>query len=210
MNSKNLKNSTNFLNFILYKYQLYLIYMEQKPEKGKILISEPFLNDPNFKRTIILLTEHSEEGSVGFILNKRTDLTFNQALDEFPRFDAPIFFGGPVQLNALQFIHRAGNIVEGTLEIAPGLFWGGNFESLKDLIEAKHVNPRDFKFFIGYSGWDECQLMDEMKIGSWIVADSKLDDIFSDEPDQLWRDVLKNMGKKYAILASFPENPSVN
>ena len=184
--------------------------MSRNPEKGKILISEPFLNDPNFKRTIILLTEHNEEGSVGFIMNKPTELSFNDAIDDFPDFESPIYFGGPVQLNTLQFIHKAGNIIEGSIEIMPGLFWGGNFESLKEQMEIGRLKPEDFRFFIGYSGWDEGQLLEEMKINSWIVADAKIDDIFSDQPDSLWRDILKSMGKKFAILASFPENPSVN
>lgn len=182
----------------------------KKPEKGKILISEPFLNDPNFKRTIILLSEHNEDGSVGFILNKPTDLMLNDTLDDFPEFKAPVYFGGPVQLNTLQFIHKAGDIIEGSVEIMPGLFWGGSFEALRDKIDLGIITPNDFRFFIGYSGWAEEQLKEEMKINSWIVADTKIEDIFSDEPDNLWRDILKGMGKKFAILASFPENPSVN
>lgn len=184
--------------------------MDKQPEKGRLLVSEPFLNDPNFKRTIILLTEHNEEGSVGFILNKPTDLRFNDTIEDFPAFDAPVFFGGPVQLNTMQFIHRAGNILEGSIEIKPGLFWGGNYEMLGDLIEAKMVKPEDFRFFIGYSGWGDCQLKDEVGINSWIVSDARIDDIFCNEPDKLWREILKGMGKKFAILASFPENPSVN
>src|SRR5664279_3457863 len=132
--------------------------MKLNPEKGKLLVSEPFLNDPNFKRTIILLTEHSEEGSVGFILNKPTDLKFNDTVDDFPDFDAPIYFGGPVQLNALQFIHKAGKVIEGSIEISDGLYWGGNFDSLRDLVEAHAVDPDDFRFFIGYSGWEDGQL----------------------------------------------------
>src|SRR4029077_16781585 len=104
--------------------------MEYKPEKGKILISEPFLNDPNFKRTIILLAEHNEEGSIGFILNKPTNLKIKDTIEDFPEFDAIVYYGGPVQLNTLQFIHKAGDIIEGSLEIADGLFWGGSFDIL--------------------------------------------------------------------------------
>jgi putative transcriptional regulator len=182
----------------------------QNPEKGKLLISEPFLLDPNFKRTIILLSEHNEEGSIGFILNKPTDLKINMVLEDFPEFDASVYFGGPVQINTLQFIHRAGDIIEGSVEIQDGLYWGGSFEILKLLIETKQVEPADFRFFIGYSGWGEGQLTCEMKTNSWLVTSATNDNIFSKEPDKLWSDVLKSMGKKFAILASFPENPSVN
>lgn len=184
--------------------------MEQKPEKGKLLISEPFLNDPNFKRTIILLIENNEEGAIGFILNKPTELTLKDAIENYPDFDTTVYYGGPVQLNTLQFIHRAGDIVEDSMDIGNGLYWGGSFEQLRTLIKDKLVKAEDFRFFIGYSGWGEGQLEEEMKINSWIVADSKIENIFCDEPDKLWREILKGMGKKFAILASFPENPSVN
>ncbi len=184
--------------------------MEQKPQKGKLLISEPFLNDPNFKRTIILLIEKNEEGCIGFILNKPTELKLKDAIEDYPDFDSTVYYGGPVQLNTLQFIHKAGDIIEGSMDIGNGLYWGGSFEQLKTLIAEGKVKAEDFRFFIGYSGWGEGQLEDEMKINSWIVADSKIEDIFSEEPDKLWREILKGMGKKFAILASFPENPSVN
>ncbi|HJY62617.1 MAG TPA: YqgE/AlgH family protein [Ignavibacteria bacterium] len=185
--------------------------MAEKPEKGKILISEPFLLDPNFKRTIILLTEHGEEGSLGFVMNKPTDHYIHKLVEDFPEFDSKVFYGGPVQLNMLQFIYRAdAPFVESSIEILPGLYWGGSFDILKDMIEAGTVSPGDFRFFLGYSGWGEEQLNDELCANSWIVANASLDNIFSDEPDKLWREILKGMGKKFAILASFPENPSVN
>jgi putative transcriptional regulator len=184
--------------------------MDTSPEKGRILISEPFLNDPNFKRTIILLSEHTEEGSVGFVLNKPTEYKLNDVVEDFPEFDAAVFYGGPVQLNTLQFLYKGENIIEGSMEILPGLFWGGSFDILKTLIEAKSVKPEDFRFFLGYSGWGEGQIDDELELKSWIVADTDIENIFSDEPDKLWREILKGMGKKFAILASFPDNPSVN
>ena len=122
--------------------------MTEKPATGKILISEPFLNDPNFKRTIILLTEHSEEGSVGFVLNKPTDYRIHEVIEEFPEFDAIVYYGGPVQLNSLQFIYKGEDIIDGSLQIMPGLYWGGSFDILKTLIEAKAVSPADFRFFL--------------------------------------------------------------
>ncbi len=184
--------------------------MSEKPAKGKILISEPFLNDPNFKRTLILLSEHGEEGSVGFVLNKPTEFKIHEVIEEFPEFDAIVYYGGPVQLNTLQFIYKGEEIVDGSIEILPGLFWGGSFDILRTLIEAEAVDPRDFRFFLGYSGWIDGQIDNEIEINSWIVANTSIDNIFSEEPDKLWRETLKGMGKKFALLASFPENPSVN
>ena len=185
--------------------------MAESPEKGKLLISEPFLLDPNFKRTIILLTEHGEEGSLGFVLNKPTDHYIHKLVEDFPEFESKVFYGGPVQLNMLQFIYKSDSpYIENSIEIIPGLYWGGSFDILKSMITSGAVDPADFRFFLGYSGWGEEQLNDELKGNSWIVTDTTIDNIFSEEPDKLWRDILKGMGKKFAILASFPENPSVN
>jgi putative transcriptional regulator len=144
------------------------------------------------------------------VLNRPTEYKLNKVVEDFPAFDSVVYYGGPVQLNTLQFIYRGENVVEGSLEIMPGLYWGGSFDILRTLIEANAVQPEDFRFFIGYSGWDEGQIEDELELKSWIVAGSSIENIFSDEPDKLWRETLKGMGKKFAILASFPDNPSVN
>lgn len=180
------------------------------PAKGKILISEPFLNDTNFKRTIILLTEHSDEGSIGFVLNKPTDYRVHEVIEEFPKFDAKVYYGGPVQLNTLQFIYKGENIIEDSIEISHGIYCGGSFDILKTAIENNTANPENFKFFLGYSGWTEGQIDNELELNSWIVANTTIENIFSNEPEKLWRDILKGMGKKFAILASFPDNPSLN
>mgnify|MGYP001236482380 FL=1 len=184
--------------------------MPLKPATGRILISEPFLNDPNFKRTIILLAEHGEDGSVGFVLNKPTDYRIHEVIEDFPKFDAPVYYGGPVQLDTLQFIYKGAEIIDGSVEIIPGVYWGGSFDLLKAVIGSGSVSPEDFRFFLGYSGWTEGQIDDEISLNSWIVTETAAEDIFSKDPDNLWRDILKSMGKKFAILASFPENPSVN
>lgn len=177
--------------------------------RGKLLISAPFLNDV-FKRSVILLTEYNEEGSVGFILNKLTEYKLNEIIEDFPEFDSPVFLGGPVQTNTLNFIHRAGNILDGSHEIIDGVYWGGNYETLKILIENNSLNPQDFKFLLGYAGWGPGQLNDELKINSWYLKNSQKENIFDNEPGNLWNRVLKTMGKKYSLISTFPSDPSVN
>ena len=177
--------------------------------KGNLLISAPFLGDV-FKRSVILLTEHNEEGSVGFIINKLTDYKLHEIIDDFPEFDSPIFIGGPVQQNTLNFIHKAGEILEGSHEITDGLYWGGNYEVLKLLIETNQLKPSDFKFFLGYAGWGPEQLTDELKYDSWFLKEPNFETIFESEPESLWSSVLKSMGKKYSVISTFPYDPSVN
>lgn len=180
-----------------------------EPSKGKLLISAPFLNDV-FKRSVILLTEYNEEGSVGFIINKLTDFKLHEIIDDFPEFNAPVYIGGPVETNTLNFIHKAGNILEGSREIINGVYWGGNYETLKILIESNSLNPEDFKFLLGYAGWGPEQLSEEIKTDSWFLNNPSPENIFDNEPDDLWNRILKSMGKKYSLISTFPSDPSVN
>lgn len=177
--------------------------------QGKLLLSAPFLGDV-FNRTVILLTEHDSEGSVGFILNKPTDLKLHEVIDDFPEFDAKVFAGGPVQYDSLNFIHKANDVLEGGVEITEGVYWGGNFELLKILITNGSLNPDDFKFFLGYSGWGIGQLENEIKHNSWYLSTSTVDNIFSNNSEGLWSNVLKTMGNQYKVIASFPKDASLN
>jgi len=180
-----------------------------RPKKGRILISEPFMYDPNFKRSVVLLTEHNEEGTVGFILNKHTELKLNEVLEDFPEFDAPVYMGGPVRTDTLHFVHRVGEL-EGATEVIEDVYWDGNFEALRVMVDTKQVGAEEFRFFVGYSGWMPGQLDGELKEKSWILADVDSDDIFVKEPDDLWKEVLKDLGKEYEMMSNFPEDPSLN
>lgn len=180
------------------------------PQVGRILVSEPFLLDSYFKRSVILLGEHGNEGTVGFILNKPTDLKLNDALEDFPPFDVPLYFGGPVQTDTIHFLHTMGNKIPGSKEILKGIFWGGDLEVLKVLIDTNQVATNDIRFFAGYSGWEPHQLEDELKGHTWIVSNCKQEIAFTENPEDLWGHVLRAMGSQYAILANFPEDPSLN
>ena len=181
-----------------------------KPKRGRLLISKPYLHDPYFKRSVVLLTEHSDEGSVGFILNKQVDINIDQAIEEFPEFNSKLFLGGPVQKDSLYYIHTMGDTISESVEIGKGIYWGGNFEVLKVLIEAKKIKESELKFFMGYSGWSSDQLTNELKNDSWIVADINKTDIINSLPEKLWSVLISRMGKEYAVLANFPEHPSLN
>ncbi|MDN5204912.1 YqgE/AlgH family protein [Fulvivirgaceae bacterium BMA10] len=182
-----------------------------KPKKGDLLISEPFLPDPNFERTVILMCEHNEEGSFGFVLNRPSVMQFDEVVEGIEDFKATLYVGGPVEQNTLHFIHRAGDIIEGGVEISEGLYWGGNFENLKILIETKQIPADDFKFFIGYSGWGSGQLVEELKANSWIIRQNATPkEIFDENPENLWREVLKDMGGKFRMFSNYPSDPRLN
>lgn len=180
------------------------------PTQGTLLVSEPFLLDSYFKRAVVLLSEHDDKGTLGFILNKPTDVKLNDAVEDFPEFDVPLYFGGPVETDTLFYIHTLGKTLEGSKEIIRGLWWGGNYDQLKFLIDTKQIIPNQIRFYAGYSGWEPKQLDSELKEKSWLVSNATLKFTFFDNAKLLWSSVLRSMGSEFAILANFPEDPSLN
>lgn len=182
-----------------------------EPSVGKLLISEPFLMDPNFKRSVVLLTEHHDEGTVGFVLNQRSALVLKDLIPELGDADFPVYIGGPVGTDTVYFIHRCYDRLNDGEEIAKGIYWGGNFEALKILISNNQIKADEIKFFIGYSGWGEEQLEREIMENTWIVSDQYHSDVvFTNNEDDLWREVIINLGPKYAHVSNFPQNPNLN
>lgn len=179
-------------------------------ERGKILLSEPFLGDTNFERSAILICENNEKGSFGFVLNKPSILTLDSVMSGISNFQDSLFVGGPVAQDTLHFIHRNNLSLEGDIEIADNVYWGGNFEQLREMINRKEVSAEDFRFFLGYSGWGEGQLEIELEQESWIVSSATAEEIFDTEPEELWRTILKSMGGKYKMFSNYPIDPRLN
>ena len=181
-----------------------------KPTKGKILISEPFLVDYYFKRSVVLLAEHNEEGSFGLILNKPVDMPLNDVLHDFPPFDGKVFLGGPVKTDSLYFIHTLGDQIENSLEISEGLFWGGDIDVIKEMIVIGKIKPKEIKFFVGYSGWISKQLESELARNSWLVANIKAHQVMESKPEFLWKESLLKLGGVYSYWLNFPSDPGMN
>ncbi len=181
------------------------------PSAGKLLISEPFLNDPNFKRSVILLAEHAEEGTLGFVLNQPSTLLLKDLVPDLWEANYPVFIGGPVEVDTVHFIHRCYDKLNSGEEIAEGIYWGGNFETLKILVNSNSISENEVKFFLGYSGWAESQLKEEIEANTWIVSGKfNQDVVFSHNEEELWREVIINLGPKYAHVSNFPSDPSLN
>jgi putative transcriptional regulator len=181
-----------------------------QPEKGSLLISEPTLKDSYFNRSVVLIVEHNNDGTVGFILNKEIDIDLNGLVRDFDEIESTVFFGGPVNKDNLFFIHSFGKDIEGALPITKKLFWGGDFTMLKDILRKDKSNLNKVRFFIGYSGWDPGQLQMELDQNSWVVKAKVEENILDSLPKNLWKDTLRNMGSDLALLSFFPENPQLN
>jgi putative transcriptional regulator len=155
---------------------------------GQILISEPFMEDPNFKQAVILICDYVlEHGTVGFMLNKPIDMKVDELIDDFPDFDDSVYLGGPVGHDTIHYVHK-----------------------LKFLIDTKVITSEDIKFFVGYSGWSPGQLSDELKMGSWVVDDMDNNYLINISSDDLWKSSLTNMSSSMAIIAEIPDKVNLN
>ncbi|MCE2741103.1 MAG: YqgE/AlgH family protein [Sphingobacteriales bacterium] len=176
------------------------------PGTGKLLISEPFLSDPNFRKTVILLCEHEDAGSIGFVLNKSVSLTTDEVIPGLLQVNFPIFYGGPVEENSLHFIHTYGDFIPHSFPIGDGLYWGGELDAINELMQSGKATLTDFKFFIGYSGWGVSQLEDEIEQKAWWLGDLDAKIALHANLDEIWPAAVKNMGPDFAYLANAPED----
>lgn len=179
-------------------------------KKGALLISEPFLNDPNFERTVILICEHNESGTFGFVLNKPTILKLSDIIEEEYRLDSPVYIGGPVEQDTLHYIHILGDKLEGSTSVTNNVYWGGDFDQLKKEIDEGNVKDTDIRFFLGYSGWNPGQLQSEIDDKAWFITDADISDFFEMDPENLWREILRKMGGEYKVISNYPTDPRLN
>lgn len=180
------------------------------PDKGTLLIANPFLKDPNFLRTVIFLCENVKEGTFGLVLNKQFDQTLNQLLPDLEMPPFPVYSGGPVQMDTLHFLHQYPDLIGGGIEVFNGVYWGGNFESLQIYLKNNNISKNKIRFFVGYSGWTEGQLDMEMKEDSWITAKATRELIFETSAADAWRESLNMLGGDYKMMANYPIDPQLN
>ena len=180
------------------------------PQKGRVLIAEPFLSGNYFNRSVVFLVAYSKKGAVGFILNKKVDFPVQDAFPDFPDFNADVYLGGPVSTDSIYFIHKLGDKLPGSIHVMGDLYWGGDFEVLKRDIRSGKINSSDIRFFLGYSGWDSDQLEEELKEDSWLVTDVEQNEVMKDLSEASWFDFVKKAGNRYSVWENFPENPALN
>lgn len=187
---------------------------EMEPEQlipGKVLISEPFMDDPNFARSVVLLLEYNaKEGAFGLILNKPLAIDMQAVVTNFPCPGFDFNYGGPVNDDNLFYIFPSRVEITGAININHELSWGGDFVELKNKIALGELTPNEVKFFGGYSGWSEGQLERELSEKAWIIGSLNSHEIFTENADALWKKALKPLGKKYSVMAEFPQNPELN
>jgi putative transcriptional regulator len=172
---------------------------------GSLLLASPILRDPNFHHTVLLLASHTaEDGAFGYIMNRPLEKSVRDLLDEKdlgPLADVPVFLGGPVGTNKLSFAALNWNVKKRELKVRTHL---STKEAIVELEKGRIVRG-----FVGYSGWSEGQLENELEHKSWITCRPRKK-LLTNEPDELWTTILDDLGPYYKILARMPEDPSLN
>ena len=182
-----------------------------KLAKGLLLVAEPsIIGDVSFNRSVVLLAEYNESGSVGFILNKPLQYKLRDFVPEI-NSKLPVFNGGPVEQDNLYFIHCIPEIIPDSIEISNGIYWGGDFSAIIDLLKDDKLNKNQIRFFLGYSGWESEQLEQELEVNSWVVVPNNYNNsIIGKTNINFWKEKMIEFGGDYILWSNAPENPSFN
>lgn len=181
-----------------------------EPAAGILLIADPFLKDPNFLRTVVLLCEHQEQGSFGLVLNKQIEQTLDELITDLEGHNLPVYYGGPVQINTIHFLHQYPELIPESIKVMKDIYWGGNFETVTALIKNNHIDFNKIKFFIGYSGWGDGQLSSELEEKSWLTVNANSKLVFNTAKDEIWKGGLQAMGGEYEMMINYPIDPQLN
>lgn len=178
---------------------------------GSVLVSEPFLADDYFTRSVIFLCDHNKDGSFGFVLNKYIDQKLSEFIKDFPEIGSRISVGGPVDTSTVFYIHALGDEIPNSVPCGNELSIGGDFKSLTAVLREDPEKSKKVRFFIGYSGWGKDQLKEELEKKSWIVLNSvTTEQIMDTSREDIWKKILEELGGKFKVMSKFPVNPSDN
>ncbi|WP_226389338.1 YqgE/AlgH family protein [Penaeicola halotolerans] len=180
---------------------------------GDLLISEPYLKDDSFFRSVILVCESNSNGSFGLVLNKLSIVHLSDLIDQVSITDTSdeVYVGGPVEQNTLHYIYKGIKPISGSVHVAGDIYWGGDFDELLDRLKEDTALVDSFRFFMGYSGWEAGQLEKEIEEDTWVLFEqADLSMIWETQSEELWKQCLKDMGGKYKALANYPIDPRLN
>ncbi len=182
---------------------------KHEPQKGYFLLANPFMLDPNFRKTVVLLTEHDDQHSVGYVINRPLNISLKQLAPKLYIEGSSLGYGGPVQTETLHVLHSRPDLIGGE-EVIPGVYWGADFEALEKAIAEGKITPDSIRFFLGYAGWGPKQLYFELEEDSWIVIPATAEVIFEPPSEDLWGYLMDLLGFPYNVMKRFPPTPSLN
>lgn len=179
-------------------------------QPGSLLISDPFLQDPHFSRTVVLICEHQPVGSFGLVLNQPMNLLLSDIVPAAPDLQLPVLCGGPVANDTLHFIHRRPDLLQDSIRLKGDIAWNGDFFQIIHYLKSGKLEEADILFFLGYSGWGEGQLQHELQEKTWITSDISNSLLFETEPKARWQNALLEMQGEYVQMANYPIDPQLN
>jgi putative transcriptional regulator len=180
------------------------------PEKGSLLIAEPFMKDTNFQRSVVLVCQKQEDGFVGFTINQKIDHMVGDLVEDLSSCTLPLYDGGPVGKEQMFFLHCMPEIIPGGIHINAGIYWGGDFDKIKELVLTNSIDENKIRFIVGYSGWEGGQLEEEIKEKSWLCAPSNQELVFHTESTLIWKNAVKLLGDEFKQIINYPLDPSLN
>jgi len=180
-------------------------------KNGNLIIADTnILNDYNFNRSVILLTEKGSKGALGFIINKNLKIKLKDIVPEI-NCNFRVYYGGPVQPENLYFIHNVPELIRNSIEISNGIFWGGDFKTIIELLNTKILKKSNIRFFLGYTGWEQDQLDTEIETQSWLIKDNIYKtNLLKKAPSNLWKELMMTFGDEQIIWCNAPEDPILN
>ncbi len=178
-------------------------------KKGAILVSRPSLSQNIFNRSVVLITDYSEDGAMGFILNKPINLT-SDSLEEYINKNQHIYTGGPVAKESLFYFHKRPDLIRDSIHIVDDIYWAGEFEDVRYCINNKLITANELKFYLGYCGWHKLQLEEEIACKEWDLVNFNSINIFEEQNNQLWVNLMKKIGGENLIWLNTPADPSMN
>lgn len=178
-----------------------------KIHAGKVLLAKPTWNDETWSRSIIVLIDHTDYGTSGVMVNKQSNLSVNDCLPELEHYQ-PMYYGGPVNKKTISYLHGRGDLTD-ALYLGNGLYWGGQYIELQAWLKKGKVKLDRFHFMAGFAQWSPGQLATELNKDMWWVAEMSLNDLLSRNKNQMWGDLLIELGHPYGLVSEFPD-PSAN
>lgn len=184
--------------------------MNLEIKKGDLLIADPFLKDPNFLRTVVLLCDHQPDGAIGFVINRKYNKTIGDLVSQLETCNFPVYYGGPVQTDTVHFLHNCPQLIPDGILVGNGIWWGGDFEAAAERLRNGELAQNMIRFYIGYSGWGEAQLEGEIGEKTWLTTPGNTGLVFHKNVSLIWQDSLKQLGGKYEQLIHYPLDPQLN
>ena len=181
-------------------------YRKYPLQAGGMLLAEPFAGEKAFKRAAILIADHSEEdGTVGFIINKSLKMSVSTVVKGLENFKADIYFGGPVQTDTLHYLHTKGDLIQDSIPIKDGIYWGGDFDQIRFCLNNELITENDIRFMVGYSGWNPKQLDEEIDAGYWWLVEHHPQYLLNTPLEDIWKIALEQEKDTLSVIAQMPE-----